>query len=277
MPADQPFDLQAKFRAVSRALRASYEADSVGGSHGGKKGLRRESVLAAFLARHLPPCYGVSRGEVVAADGAGSRQVDLVVFDAHHAPLLQGSEASRVFPAECVYAAIEAKDDLNQISLAKAVENVASVKRLARSAIVEQHGGHGIYHGPKENPPVFGAIFALRSSDVAKSIVPFLADLHVALPEEEWVDCVCVLDRALIYHFAYMVNPLGEGRWLPSVLDPDTRLGHYESGEDTLFLFYLFLLYQLNAKELFPPDLMRYARIAPMLQPIIHRSPPPGQ
>jgi len=275
MPTDQPFDLQAKLRAVSRALRASYEADSVGGGHHGEKGLRRDSVLSQFLARHLPPCYGVSRGEVVAAGGAISRQVDVVVYDAFHAPLLQDSPVSRVFPAECVYAAIEVKDNLDHVALAKAVANVASVKTLDRSAIVEQHGGHRILHGPKQNPPIFGAIFALGASDVAKSIVPLLAQHHREMPPETWVDCVCILDRALIYHFAYLVNPLGEALWLPGVLDPDTRLGHYESKEDTLFLFYLFLLHQLNAKDLFPPDLMRYARGGPLPEPILYRGAPP--
>ncbi|HUT37009.1 MAG TPA: DUF6602 domain-containing protein [Planctomycetota bacterium] len=275
MPPDQPFDLQAKFRAVSRALRASYEADSVGGSHHGEKGLRRDSVLGQFLARHLPPCYGVARGEVVAADGAISRQVDVVVYDALHAPLLQGSEASRVFPAESVYAAIEVKDHLDQAALARAVANIASVKRLDRSAIVEQHGGHRIVHGPKQNPPIFGAVFALDASDVAKTIVPLLAQHQRDMPIGSWVDCVCILDRALIYHFGYFVNRVGEAMWVPSLLDPDTRLGHYESQEDTLFLFYLYLLYQLNAKDLFPPDLIRYARGTPVPDPIIYRGAPP--
>ena len=127
MPADQPFDLQAKFRAVSRALRASYDAEGVRGGHGGEKGLQRDSVLGQFLARHLPPSYGVSRGEVVAANGAISRQVDVVIYDALRSPLLQDSDVSRVFPAECVYTAIELKPVLNRSTLAEAVSNIASV------------------------------------------------------------------------------------------------------------------------------------------------------
>ncbi|MBM4040387.1 MAG: hypothetical protein FJ290_17915 [Planctomycetes bacterium] len=277
MPPDQPFDLQTKLRALSRALRASYEADSVGGSHAAERGLRRECVLGQFLARHLPPCYGVARGEVVAANGAISRQVDVVVYDALHAPLLQDSPASRVFPAECVYAAIEVKAKLNPAELAAAAANIASVKTLERSAIVEQHGGHRIYHGPKQNPPIFGAIFALDTpSDVAKTIVPLLAHHHRSMPIGSWVDAVCILDRALIYHFAYFTNPLGEALWVPSVIDPDTRLGHYESGDDTLFLFYLYLLYQLNAKDLFPPDLLRYAQTVRVPDPTIYRGSPPA-
>jgi len=276
MPTDQPFNLRAKFRAVSRALRASYDAEGVGGGHGAEKGLRRDSVLGQFLARYLPPAYGVSRGEVVDAGGAISKQVDVVVYDAFHSPVLQDSEVSRIFPAECVYAAIEVKPRLNAGSLTEAVLNIASVKTLYRSAIVEQHHGHRIYDGPKENPPIFGAIFALEASDVAGHIVPALAQLHREMPPETWVDCVCVLDQALIYHFCYLVNEAGGSLWEPAVLDEDTRLGRYDSGEDTLFLFYLFLLYQLNAKDLFPPDLMRYVREGPRFEPVIYRPAPPA-
>jgi hypothetical protein len=69
------------------------------------------------------------------------------------------------------------------------------------------------------------------------------------------------------------VNPLGEALWRPAVLDPDTRLGHYDSKEDTLFLFYLFLLYQLNSKDLFPPELMLYVRNCRLPDPEIYRAP----
>jgi len=48
------------------------------------------------------------------------------------------------------------------------------------------------------------------------------------------------------------------GDYRPGFLGPDSVLGYYESGEDTLLLFYLFLLAQLNARDLFPPDLHRY-------------------
>lgn len=275
MSPNQAFDLRAKFRAASRALRASYEADSLGAGHSGEKGLRRESVLAQFLTRHLPPCYGVARGEVVAANGAASKQVDLVVYDALHAPLLQTAEASRVFPAESVYAAIELKDYLNCEALAKGVANIASVKRLDRSAVVEQHGGHRMSPAQRRNPPIFGAVFALDGSDAAQTLMPALAECHRNLPAEMWLDCVCVLDQALLYHFAYLVNAQGQSMWMPSVMDADTRLGHLSLGEDTLFFFYLFLLYQLNVQNLFPPDLMRYARGGPLPQPTMYRGAPP--
>jgi len=250
--------LQAKFRAESQALTARMDAGRAGGKHTYEKGMRREQAAIEFLREFLPPRYGVARGEIVDSKGGVSRQCDIVVYDALHAPVLQRAEASQLFPAECVYAVIEVKPSLDRGSLPKAVANIAAAKALDRSAIVAQHGGHRLYHGPKANPPIFGAVLSLHSPSVHDSMVPCLREHQQELPREQWVDAVCVLDEALIYWFE--MDPKGRGLpdWVPTVQKQGACLGYYESGEDTLLLFCLFLLHQLNAKELFPPDLLRY-------------------
>ena len=256
--------LRDKFRAMSKGLRSSFEAHVAGGRHTYEKGLRNEEVLIKFLAGLLPPKYGVSRGEVVDSKGGVARQADVVIYDAHHAPLLQAGETSQVFPAESVYAVIELKPSLNRTTLAEAVEMVRSAKALDRSAVVTTHGGHRLFGGPQPNPPLFGAIFALKSSHIERLIVPALADHHGKLRPEHWVDCICVLDSALVYHFLKSPAPSGADDWAPTVLCKDARLGYYDSREDTLLLFYLFLLFQLNAKELFPPDFIKYVEGFPV-------------
>jgi len=117
---------------------------------------------------------------------------------------------------------------------------------------------------------MFGAIFAIAAGRMGDTIVPALIEHHEVLPRERWVDCVCVLDDTLVYHFC--MDPKGRGLidWVPAVLCEDSHLGYYESGEDTLLLFCLFLLYQLNAKELFPPDLIRYVSGLRLTGPRIH-------
>ena len=270
------FDLRAKFRAVSAALRANYEALGVGGDHRYEKGIRKEDLLCEFLARHLPAKYGVARGEIVAASGGMSRQIDVVIYDAFHAPLLQDSPVSRVFPAESVYAVIELKPLLHLTGLREAIETISSAKALPRSAIVEQHGGHRILHGPRENPPYFAAVFALQSSTLATHIVPQLAELHRHLPLEQHIDCVCSLDRGLVYHFLPHPDLRRLNQWVPTVLREGARLGYYDSADPALLLFYLFLLYQLNAKELFPPDLLQYVRGVDAPRPTIYRPESPA-
>jgi hypothetical protein len=264
MASKAPYDLQAKFRALSKSLRASYEALDAGGKHGGEKGLRRETVLCEFLAKHLPPAYGVARGEVVSAEGWTSKQVDVVIYDAFHSPLLEESEGSKVFPAECVYAAIELKARLDATSLLEALATVGSAKGLARNALVEQHHGHRLYSEPRENPPIFGVLFAMESSATPQHLVTELVKQHRKLVPQGWLDCVCIMDKALIYQFARHPKVFGADQWTPTMLDEKAYLGYYDSKEDTLFLFYLFLLYQLNARDLFPPDLLAYARHARM-------------
>lgn len=248
--------LQGKFRAAAAVLRARFEAMKQGGKHAGERGLRIEQVLIEFLREHLPPRYGVARGEVVDSRGRVSRQCDVVVYDALHAPMLLSNEISRVFPAECVFAVIEVKSNLARDALAKAVEVVVGVKELDRSAVVAQHGGHRMLHGIVANPVPFGAVFALSGMDMQRTLVPALDEFQGHVRPVLRVDCVCVLDAALAYYFA----PPAEGRsWVPSVATEKTRLGYYASGEDTLLMFYLFLMHQLAMRELFPPDLLRYA------------------
>ncbi len=262
--------LRDAFRALARMLRARFDAQDAAGKHATELGLRREQVLADFLREHVPPRSGVGRGEVMDSRGDIARQCDVVVYDALHAPLVQTNEASQVFPAECVYAAIELKPILSVAALKKAVENVVTVKELDRSAVVAQHGGHHIYHGRRENPPPFGAIFALASCDVRKRLVPALAELLGPMRPELRVDCVCVLDEALVYHFAPVELASGEVTVRPSVVGEHTKLGYYASGEDTLLLFFLFLLHQMNLKERFPPDFLRYAAALELPAPTVY-------
>jgi hypothetical protein len=199
----------------------------------------------------------VSRGEVADSKGHVARQADVVVYDAHHAPLLQGSEGSKVFAAESVYAVVQVKPLLSRPMLADAVEAVRSAKALDRSAIVATHHGHALLGGPTSNPPMFGAVFSLQGPN-PEATIRSLADFHGTMRWPQWTDAVCILDTALVYHFARQAGEGGQESWTPTVLTSDSRLGYYKSGPDTLLFFYLFLLYQLSAKDLFPPDFVRY-------------------
>lgn len=104
--------LRRKFRAEQRALRAKFDARLAGGKHTYEKGMRVEQVLIGFLREHLPPRYGVARAEIVDSKGHIARQADVVVYDGHHAPLLQGSGGAKVFAAESVHAVIQVKPEL---------------------------------------------------------------------------------------------------------------------------------------------------------------------
>jgi len=209
--------LRAKFRAAQRALRANFDACVAGGKHTYEKGLRNEQVLIDFLREHLPPKYGVSRGEVVDSKGHVARQADVVIYDAHHAPLVQEGETSKVFAAESVYSVIEVKPALSRPTLVAAVQVIRSAKELDRSAVVASHGGHERLHGPVVNPPLFGAIFSLKATN-PETLVPALADLHGTMRWQWWTDAVCVLGESLIYHFDKHTGSDGKETWQAAVL-----------------------------------------------------------
>ncbi|HPD13989.1 MAG TPA: hypothetical protein PLE19_03525 [Planctomycetota bacterium] len=283
MPIQPPFDLPGKFRAVSKMLRAAFDAHSVGGTHPYEKGMRREAVVTDFLQRHLPPCYGVARGELVDSRGWGSRQIDVVIYDAFHSPLLQETEASRLFPAEAVYAAIEVKPVLSLGDLEEAVAAVTSAKRLDRSALVSQHHGHRLYGPNQKNMAPFTVLFAFQCATPVDRLAAELSQLHRRLVPEGWLDCLCVLDRGLVYHFEQRPVRTGGVAWVPTVLNEKASVGYYELGDDTLLLFYLFLLYQLHCRDLFPADLLRYARfvgrdlLPTIVGPNVTPPPAPGK
>jgi hypothetical protein len=96
-----------------------------------EKGTANENALRNLLVKFLPKRYSIGSGIVIDKDGNYSRQVDIIIYDSDFHPELfsQGAAAS-LFPADVVYATIEIKTTLTKDEMTKAMENVASVKRL---------------------------------------------------------------------------------------------------------------------------------------------------
>lgn len=192
MPQRPGFDLAGRFRAASREMRARYESASLVGRHGGDKGLRREDALRGFLREVLPPKYGVGRGEVVSALGDISKQMDIVIYDALHAPMIFTSATSRIFPAESVYATIEVKSRLTVATLDSCIENILSVKRLPRNACTDHVDGHAVDSLPGaepeiESPPPFCGVFAFEAMDLRRKIFPALVWRNRGIPRSYWM------------------------------------------------------------------------------------------
>lgn len=71
--------------------------------HMGDRGTFRERVIQEFLRTFLPLAYGLSAGEVFAADGSQSAQVDIVLYDALFSTVLFRDAGQQLFPAESVF------------------------------------------------------------------------------------------------------------------------------------------------------------------------------
>jgi len=271
-PPVQGKEVTEKFRAASRLLRAEIDSAKAVGTHSYEKGMRTELALVEFLRKVLPNRYGVGRGEIIDSTGRIARQCDVVIYDALHAPLLHQSESSIVFPAESVYAVIEMKPVLCRDTFRDAVRALHSVKALDRSATMFHSEGHFNYHGKAAAPPIFAAVFSLPGKKNAREwVAPLLHELNSELPDRERIDAVCVLDSQLVTHFAPVVNErTGEYSWWLSPSGGSARVGVYVAWQDTLLMFYMLLLHELNSRALFPPDLMQYLNQADLPGPWIY-------
>ena len=253
-PRQEPprFNRGDKFRARSKMLRGRFDECSAGGKHAVEKGQRREGAVREFLRAELPPCYGVTRGEVVAETGEASRQMDILIYD-RWAPVLLDSPSSRLLAAESIYAAIEVKPRLTLTELRNAVVNLRSLKALPRSATMWPGGPFSGGPPPPENPPVFAAIFSFEAVH-RHLITRELRKLQQGLPPILCIDCICILDDALIHRDMGM-----PGTWAPALAAEITDFACVPAGAQSLASFHLLLLQDITAKTLAPPNLLHYS------------------
>ena len=69
-------------RAYTKIVQAKLDATILHSHNPTKREGREEVIREGFLRQFLPHCYGVGSGLVFSADGDGSQQVDIVIYDA---------------------------------------------------------------------------------------------------------------------------------------------------------------------------------------------------
>ena len=252
-PSGPAFDLSVTFRSLSVSLRARFEA-CLGGRHPAEKGQRREMALIELLRAHLPMRYGVTRGEVIASTAECSGQADVLIYDALRSPALLATESSALLAVESLYATIEVKPKLRVADLKKAAANLRSIKAFPRTALLRSYVNGKLCFQPSSNPPIFGAIFA-QESDPPGRLLHALNDIQSGLDPSLWVDCICILDEAVIYRVG---GPSGPASWSSAFSAQRTPVRLIRMGPDSLLFFYLMLLQDINTKTLVPPDLLFY-------------------
>jgi hypothetical protein len=80
-------------------------------NHNLSKGEAAEESVRSFFRRYLPPSLGVTKGQVVDSTGQRTRQLDVIIYDVAHTPMLFSSDEDghRLVPSEGVIAVIEVK------------------------------------------------------------------------------------------------------------------------------------------------------------------------
>jgi len=226
------------------------------GIHRGERGERRENALAEVLRGFLPDRYQIASGEVVAASGEASRQIDILIYDKFHSPLLIDAKDTKVVPAESVYAAIELKPNMAAVKeLHDALDNIRSVKRLPRSAVMPMHGGHR----QTSNPPAYGAIVTYGDHLQHETVLAEMTNYCKEWPKHEWTDQICFLDTAVLTYATTQGRDVTLYRPGDFPTTPP-KPGLIRQNKFAFGFFLLEMLYHLSQMDLAPPDFQKYLR-----------------
>ena len=103
--------------------------------HPTSQGDLSETAWIAFLQSFLPTRYAVSKGFVFDSRGQISDQIDVIIYDRYHSPLIfETPNGEKYITAESVYAIFEVKQKANKRNLGYAQEKIKSVRKLYRTS-----------------------------------------------------------------------------------------------------------------------------------------------
>jgi hypothetical protein len=248
-------------------FRAQFE--NVKRQHRGEQGRRREDDVKEFLREFLPKRFGIASGEVRCADGRGSPQMDLIIYDALETPLLEHSESSIVLPVEGVLAVIEVSSQLDRTKLQNDLAKLRAVKSMPKTAFYEPlgHNPWGFYGRQLNVFPVLGFCFAYDSPS-AESLV---RTVH-GLDAEDMainVDTIVSLSAGCVANGERAVTPAGERifrKWLGTPFTESERFaipvdpGGPNAG-DGLMVFYILMMHALAQARVAPIRVLDYMEI----------------
>ena len=121
-----------------------------------------EDAWISFLKSFLPSRYAVSKGFVFDSHGGISDQIDVIIYDRHHSPLiLETPNGERYVTAESVYAVFEVKQEVNEGNIRYALDKINSVRDLHRTSRAMVASGRPVE--PRELTHIIGGLLAKDS------------------------------------------------------------------------------------------------------------------
>jgi Domain of unknown function (DUF6602) len=225
-------------RALSNGLVDSVERSRLV-AHALTKGeIREEDVIAAFRP-FIPERFSLGKGIVVNADGDQSEQQDLVIADAQAGTRFIASGNLGVYPVEIVHCVVQIKSRATPADVRRAVENVASVKRLLPGdALRFPYNPMGVVVTEARPAHPFGGILCLTPPKSRRGVAGAFAEANSNLGLVLRSNAMCIVGDSVL-SWAQQVNDDWQRGALPSsaehiVLD--------ELGDDSLLLFYVLLI-----------------------------------
>jgi hypothetical protein len=239
---------------ASAEMKHSFAKGMAAFSHNLTKGEVAEEIVRRFLRERLPSSIEIAKGQIIDSRGQLSKQLDVIIYDAGHTPILYTSDEkdNRLVPSEGVLAVIEVKSHVDPSNVPGIIANMTSVKSLDKSAYYPTAGltnvinmyGHTYYHFP-----TLYFLFAYDVGNFAAVALAFGALLS-QLDVDKRIDCGCVLNKGVLVNQA----PSGIIDGIPG---PDTTMRGYPT-ENALLLFYLLITRFLFQAQMRPVELRRY-------------------
>lgn len=207
------------FAALQKRLEAGLEASQSVVEHPGAKGSAAEANWLGILSAHIPTRYQVDSAFVIDSEGSMSDQLDIVIYDQHHTPILYDQDSQRVIPAESVYAMFEVKPVLNKQNTEYAGAKAASVRQLLRSSAPIAHAGGEF--DPKDPVPIVCGLLA-RESEWSPPFGDAFRECLSERSELERIDLGCVASAG-----SFQVSYSADGEVALQVSEPEFALARF--------------------------------------------------
>lgn len=243
--------------SIAKKVEVDYEGLTKQVEHKELRGRAREIVIKDFLKKYLPPALGVEGGEIISSKGQVSKQMDVIVFDRLHCPLLIRADEVHVFPVEGIYAIVEVKSLLESRELTDCVEKIQSVKRMPKEAYIQQKGNvirtTTLFGKEYQYLPTIGLVFAFDSiglDTLCNNLAKINRKLGIDLADR--IDTICVLSKGIITNYRkdekFLLTP-----------EPGSK-PCYAATNRGLLLFYLLIMNLLGQAWMPPMDMSDYAK-----------------
>lgn len=188
------FNLNEAFRTTTKTMVAKFDGGRQLTRHPTTLGDGAEEDWKETLEQFLPRRFAVNSAFIVDSRGHESEQIDLVIHDRHFSPMFWTNGSTRFLPAECVYAVLEVKPDLNKNHIEYAAAKVASVRGLHRTSAPIQQLAQAAR--PANLNRILGGIVATRSGWNPPLGQP-LIDALKSLDEAHRLDFGCALNAGM--------------------------------------------------------------------------------
>lgn len=163
---NESFNVKDALKSKADQLKASLGLKL---GHPVSQGDLSEEEWISFINGFLPKRYAASKGFVFDSLGGMSEQLDVIIYDPLHSPLIMETKnGEKYVTAESVYAVFEVKQDANKAHIEYANEKIQSVLDLKRTSRCMISAGTSV--PARSLTPIIGGLLTTRTDSKPETI-----------------------------------------------------------------------------------------------------------